>query len=231
MAWAALREYAELLLFVVGVGALILLHRRERDRVRVHRGSFFSGCLQLFDSYRVTQEGLLYPVMSAAYRGYAVRLEPIVDDMAWRKIPSLWLKVTVICRLPYDGVFDFIARPRGVEFYSPSGELEHRLPLPAEWPQDALFCSDDPDAMPPAELMAPHISLFDDPQMKELLVTPRGIRLVRQIWQADRAHYLVLRQAKFAEALLDSELAKSLLDAAIRVADSLAVPEAERLVA
>jgi hypothetical protein len=187
--------------------------------------------LHLFDSYRVTQEGLAYPTMRAVYRGYHVRLEPVVDDMAWRKIPSLWLKVAVIRSQPYRGVFDFIVRPRGVEFYSPSGELEHHLRVPAEWPQDALFCSDDPGAMPRAESMAPHISLFDDPQMKELLVTPRGIRLVRQIWQADRAHYLVLRQAKFVEKALDPEIAKSLLDAAIRIVDSLTVPEQERLVA
>ncbi|HEX3485607.1 MAG TPA: hypothetical protein VHT51_11140 [Micropepsaceae bacterium] len=226
-----LLDHAGFMPLLAAMASLVWLHRRERARIRDWRAAFFSRSLGLFDTYRVTQDDLAYPVLKGTYRGYQVRLEPVVDDMAWRKIPSLWLKVTVLCQLPYEGVFDFIARPRGVEFYSPSGELEHHLPVPPEWPQDARLCSDAPACMPPAEIMAAHMPLFADPQMKEMLVTPKGARVVRQIWQADRAHYLALRQAKFAEAALDAELAKSLLDAAIGIAESLAIPDVERLVA
>jgi hypothetical protein len=169
--------------------------------------------------------------MSAKYRGYAVRLEPLVDDIAWRKIPSLWLKVTVLTPNPCRGVFDFLVRPRGGDFYSPSDELPHTLRVPEDWPQDALLRTDDPEAMPAIADIAPHISHFADPQMKELLITPRGTRLVRQIWQAERAHYLVLRQAKFAGRSVESSLLASLLDAAIEVSRSVAAPEAQLKVA
>jgi hypothetical protein len=67
--------------------------------------------------------------------------------------------------------------------------------------------------------------------MKELLITPRGTRFVRQIWQAERAHYLVLRQAKFEGRSVESSLLASLLDAAIEVSRSLAAPEAQLKVA
>jgi len=65
-------------------------------------------------------------------------------------------------------------RPRGGEFYSPSDELPHTLRVPEDWPQDALLRTDDPEAMPAMADIAPHMSHFADPQMKELLITPRG---------------------------------------------------------
>jgi len=67
--------------------------------------------------------------------------------------------------------------------------------------------------------------------MKELLITPKGTRLVRQICQADRAHYLVLRQAKFECGAVDPLLVKSLLDAALAVGKSLRAAEPRLLVA
>ncbi len=228
---ALLLAHADVAVAVGAAATLFIVHRRDRDRTRAQRGEFFARCLHLFESYRVTQNGLAYPVMSAKYRGYAVRLEPLVDDIAWRKIPSLWLKVTVLTPNPCRGVFDFLVRPRGGEFYSPSDELPHTLRVPEDWPQDALLRTDDPEAMPAIADIAPHISHFADPQMKELLITPRGTRLVRQIWQAERAHYLVLRQAKFAGRSVESSLLASLLDAAIEVSRSVAAPEAQLKVA
>jgi len=221
---ALLLAHADVAVAVGAAATLFLLHRRDRARMRAQRGEFFARCLHLFESYRVTQAGLAYPVMSAKYRGYAVRLEPFVDDIAWRKIPSLWLKVTVLTPNPCRGVFDFLVRPRGVEFYSPSSELPHTLRVPEEWPQDALLSTDDPEGMPAIADIAPHMSHFSDPQMKELLITPRGTRLVRQIWQAERSHYLVLRQARFAGRTVEPSILASLLDAAIEVNRSLAAP-------
>jgi hypothetical protein len=62
------------------------------------------------------------------------------------------------------------------------------------------------------------IAAFDDPRMKELVITPRGVRLVYQAAQGERADYLVLRQARFAQERGDAELVKSLLDRAIAIA-------------
>ncbi len=228
---ALLLAHADVAAAVGAAATLFLLHRRDRARMRARRGEFFARCLHLFESYRVTQAGLAYPVMSAKYRGYAVRLEPFVDDIAWRKIPSLWLKVTVLAPNPCRGVFDFLVRPRGAEFYSPSSELPHTLRVPQDWPQDALLGTDDPEGMPAIADIAPHMSHFADPQMKELLITPRGTRLVRQIWQAERAHYLVLRQAKFEGRSVEPSILASLLDAAIDISRSLGAAQAQLRVA
>ena len=101
-------------------------------------------------------------------------------------------------------------RVQGGEFYSPFGDLEYRIATPTDWPQDASIGSDDPANMPPIDLIAPHIRLFADPHMKELLITPRGVRIVYQVQQAERIYYTVLRQIEFAEDKLAASLCREL---------------------
>ena len=175
----------------------------------------------MFQAYRVTQDGPVYPLLSGRYRECEVRLEPLIDTMAWRKVPVLWLKVTVLQPNSYQGILDLLVRPGGVEVYSPSDELYHHLSLPEGWPEQALLCTDDPSSIPPLALITPHIAIFKDIYMKELVATSRGVRLMRMIWQAKRLHYMVLRDVTFEEIYLDPAIAKTLLDSAIDIADAL----------
>ncbi|MEI9964407.1 MAG: hypothetical protein WDM92_06575 [Caulobacteraceae bacterium] len=220
----ALPEPVLVLALIAAVVGLGWTHRRDAERRRRQRARFFEGCEALFRTCRVVQDGPGYPVLTGHYRGFDVRLEPVVDALAVRKIPSLWIKATVLARSPVRAVFDLIMRPQGVEVYSPSGDLEHRVASPPGWPAQGVICTDDPKALPDLTLIEPHLSLFQDERMKELLITPKGTRLVRQVCQADRARYAVLRQAEFPAAALDPALARSLLDSAIDVWCSLQAP-------
>jgi hypothetical protein len=210
-----------LLLGLVALVALPWLYVRDATRQRRQRAALFSQCLKLFQSYRVTQAGGDFPTLEGRYRGLPVRLEPVLDTVAWRKIPSLWLKVTVLAPNPGVGVLDFLVRPQGIEFFSPSAELAHQVRIPQGWPQHALLCTDDVARMPRLPLVDPHMALFEDPQMKELLITPRGTRLVRQLWQAQRSEYLVLRQVKFTSVSAEPGVVEFLLNAAIGISASL----------
>jgi hypothetical protein len=207
---------------LLAIAVLAVVYRRDRKKLQARRARFFDLCLDLFQSYRVTQEGPLFPRLSGCYRDYEVRLEPVIDDMAWRKVPVLWLKVTVLKPNSYRAILDLLVRPGGVEVYSPSDELHHHLPVPKGWPEQALLCTDDPSAIPPLERITPHMRVFDDIYMKEMIVTCRGVRLVRMIWQARRLHYGVLREVRFEEVHLSPAIAKTLLDAAVGIADDLA---------
>jgi hypothetical protein len=218
-----------MLAFAVVCGAVVyltMLYRRDRRRLRLQRARFFELCLDLFQSYLVTQEGPSFPLLSGRYRGYEARLEPVIDNMAWRKVPVLWLRVTILKPNPYGAVLDLLMRPGGVEVYSPSAELDHHLAVPEGWPEQSLLCTDDPSSVPPLELITPHVGLFADPYMKELVITSRGVRLVRMVWQASRLHYAVFREVKFEEVCLERAVAQRLLDAAIAIADSLARSDA-----
>ena len=104
------------LLALAALLALPALFVRDSMRDKHRRAAYFQDALALFDSYRVTQEGKAWPVLTGRYRGIEVRLEPVQDDMAWRKVPSLWLKVTLLSPNQSRGTLGFLARPRGGEF-------------------------------------------------------------------------------------------------------------------
>jgi len=75
----------------------------------------------------------------------------------------------------------------------------------------------------PVEILTPHMQIFGDEKTKELVVTPRGVRIVYQASQGERAYYMVLRQPEFGEARLPAALALRLLEQAIAVYNSLAM--------
>jgi hypothetical protein len=204
------------------LAALALIHRRDHAQRRIARAALFDDCRRLFESCDLSQDGVGYPVLRGRYLGHQIRLEPVVDTVAWRKLPSLWLKATLVAPTTADGVLDLIARPQGVEFYSPSGDLPVRLRTPPAWPADLVVCADEPGAARWLDELATHVVLFEDPQMKELLVTPGGVRLVRQVWQAERAEYLVLRQVKFAEVRVDPAVVDAMLRALTALWDTFA---------
>ena len=214
------------LLAAAAIAVLPVLYLRDTRRERERRGVFFADAMAMFDRCRVTQDGMHFPVLEGAYRGAAVRLEPVLDDMGVRKVPSLWLKATLLIANPQRGVVDFMVRPQGIEVYSPSHDLKCRLDIPATWPQHAILCTDRIGNNPCLEVLAPHIAAFDDPKTKELLVTPRGVRFVYQAAQAERAEYLVLRQARFSTTRVDPKLIRTLLDRLVAIARDLdAAPE------
>jgi hypothetical protein len=194
---------------------------RDVRRERVRRAGLFADCIGLFSRCRVTQEGTRFPILEGTYRGFEVRLEPIVDDMGVRKVPSLWLKATLLVSSPGRSVLDLLVRPQGIEFYSPNSDLPVRLDMPAGWPPHAILCADDAGAARLLDVLTPHVAGFQDQRMKELLITPRGIRLVYQAAQADRSEYLVLRQARFTMSRLPPELVSRLLDQTIAIAADL----------
>jgi len=204
---------------LIFLGALLVLpaiYLRDSAAEKRRRGDWFAPALSLFSSYRVTQQGKNWPVLTGRYCGRDVRLEPVLDDLTWRKLPSLWLKVTLLAPNPERGTLGFLVRPRGGEFYSPTADMASRLPIPAHWPSDAILRSDDRKEAPQLDLTA-----FADPRLKELVVSPAGVRLVYQAQQGERASYLVLRQASFAEPHVELAPVKALLDQVIALTAEL----------
>jgi hypothetical protein len=215
-------RYDVLALSALFAVALFALHRWDRAQIRRARAAYFGECLSLFDEPRLSQDDVDFPALDGHYRGYRVRLQPVVDHVAVRKVPSLWLLVTVFGELPGIATLDLLVRPQNVEFYSPSSTLPISLKLPPGWPAHAILKTDDDgDRFLPVEPLTRHMRLFEDTKMKELVVTAQGVRLVYQASQADRAHYMVLRQAKFSDARLPPALAQGLLDQAIAIHETV----------
>jgi hypothetical protein len=215
-------RYDILALAVILIAVLAWLYRRHRGRERASRAAIFDACLDLFSTYRIEQDDVDYPVLRGRYRGYEVILRPVVDQMAFRKLPSLWLLVSLRAPVPFRGCFDLLMRASNVEFFSPSSKLPVTLDTPPGWPEHGLIRCDDREAIPPLSWLSPHVAFFDqDPRAKEMVITPNGVRFVYQMDEATRAHYLVLRQAVFEKATLSPDLAKDLLERAVALYDDL----------
>lgn len=203
-------------------GVLAILNRREREAFRAQRRRLFDGCHALFDHATVTQDDVAFPVLTGSYRKRSVRIEPIVDQVVFRQVPSLWLAVSVRQDLPVAGTFDLLARRANVEFWSQAGALPLQIPLPQDWPGHTSLKSDREASRLPLGVLDPHVrALFADPRSKELVVMPRGVRIVYQVQAADRSEYLVLRRAAFQGAQVSDALLESLLERATNVCADL----------
>ncbi|CAM2170354.1 conserved hypothetical protein [Paraburkholderia sacchari] len=209
--------------FVVFIAVtLAILNRRARESIRIQRRKLFDGCFALFDRATLTQDDVAFPVLTGSYRGHSVRIEPLVDQVVFRQVPSLWLTVSVRQNLPIAGTFDLLARRANVEFWSHADALPLCVPLPRDWPGHTSLKSDREASGLPLRILDPHVrTLFSDPRSKELVVMPRGVRIVYQVQAADRSEYLVLRRATFHGAHVSVALLESLLERATAVCADL----------
>jgi hypothetical protein len=210
-----------ILLCLMG-GALYWLYRRDNRRLLASRGAFLDDLKGVvgWPQLRLQPDG--FPELTGSYRGYRVSLRATADTLLARKLPSLWLEASVIAPLPYRGTLSYLLRPTNTEIFSPSMRLPSRLEVPETWPpQAAMLRCDDPEGLPPLQTLTPHMALTEDRRVKEILLTPRGVRLVYQADEGDRSSYLLLRQAKFEGGPADPGLVTRLLDAAIGIAEDL----------
>lgn len=207
---------------VAGVALLLWQRgRRERRAAGARRAAMFDEVVSLLEAPRLDQDDIGFPVLRGTYRGVAAVLEPIVDQVAVRRIPTLWLRVSLVTPIPYEGIFDYLVRPAHTEFYSPSESLPERIEVPAGWPPHAVIRTDQPERMPPFEVLDRHVELLREARAKELLITPRGLRVVYLIDEAMRTDFLLLRQPRFENIRLDRELATRLLDYLLGLANEL----------
>jgi len=93
--------------------------------------------------------------------------------------------------------------------------------LPAGFPEDCAIRSDDPAAAPPADLVLHHLKALDADLLKELLISPKGLRLVWLVEEADRTRYLAFRDAEMGKTALPPARLKPLLHALIALRDDL----------
>jgi len=182
-----------------GSAALGWMYHRDRTRVIAHRRSVFEECRGLLDDAELSQDGADYPRLTGRRDEVPVELRLLADTIQLRKLPVLWLLVTIRHPLKIAGVFDMLIRPDNSEYYSPHDRLRTVLPAPPDWPADAVVRCDRPDAVAPLlDRLTPHVRAFtEEGRGKELFLAPRGLRLVYRVDESRRGHYLATRQPLF----------------------------------
>lgn len=210
----------------VAVLLLYLLYRdfqRRRAAVRDEPARLFSAVTPLLTDAKLRpSEAAGMHRLEGTYRGHTVSIRTVADTLALRKLPSLWLMVTLVRPQPFTATFDLMMRPAGPTTFSNFDFLPHSIATPAGFPEDAVLRSDDPAAMLPLEIAVAHVpSLFADLRMKELLVAPNGLRLVRLLAEGDRARYGVFRQADFGGVTIEPQLLRGMLDKLIALQEDI----------
>ena len=150
-----------------------------------------------------------------------VQVRTIVDTLATRKLPARWLSISITEPVAVPGTFDMMMRPGSPTTFSNFDHLEHTLPKAPGFPAEAVLRTDRRAARFPQGLIANHIEIFSEGRAKELLITPKGVRIVWLLAEAERARYGVFRQAEFGDATLDPALIERLLVSVSALRDAI----------
>lgn len=153
-----------------------------------------------------------YVKLSGTYRGLPAVIEPIVDTLNVRKLPVLWLMVTVPAPTTVRATFNLMMRASGLEVFSRYAQLDHAIDPPEGFPEWSGIRTDAPAALPPVEVVSRYLTRFHDGSGKELLISPKGVRMVVMVDQADRGGYLIFRDARFGAGRVSRELVQGVLD-------------------
>lgn len=208
------RYLMALLAALAGTGFLYVLYRhRQEARARAgRRAAFLDEVQTLFSGglKKVNLDG--FPRISGEYEGFTFDIQAVPDTLNVRKLPTLWLLVSLPMPLPVTSTFDMMMRPRGVETFSNHSRLPVQITVDAAFPHDCTVRTDDPQGLPPRDLLLRHLAMFDDPRAKELIISPRGLRIVWLAEEAQRGRYLIFRDSEMGLTPFPAAAAKPLLD-------------------
>lgn len=208
-------------LVTLGVGGFAgaaLSYRRTARREAATRRSLLADCAGLLDAPTLSLDDAGYGVLRGRFEGVEAALRPFADSLAFKRLPQLWLAVTVGVETG-TATLDVLRRPTGADAF-PAGGRAFRVPV--EWPADTRVQGSG-DAGPTLARLAPAIAaLLADDATKHVLVAPRGVRLVRRIAEADRRAYLIFRDGRFDTARVTPDAAEAAIRAAIGVARAAA---------
>lgn len=192
-----------LMMVAMGAGlAWLALRLVAEDRARrLARATWLDG-IELQDR-RQALAATGFARASGRRGGLGLDLQAVPDTLTFRKLPALWLLVTLPEPLPLRQRINLMMRPTGVEPFSAFDRLPCQTTLAAGFPHDAALRSEHPLTETEAALLARHIALFDDPRVKELILSPQGLRITWLAEEADRGRYLLFRESEMGRSGLD----------------------------
>lgn len=202
-----------LLIFcLAGVATIVALARKELRTALRQREGLLDAAARLLGDPRVTIGSDGYPRLAGTWGGERVSMEVVADSLVPRRLPQLWLKLTMLSEnaAPATSI-GVLARPVGTEFYSRVLELPDSIA--------PTFGADFPLLMRGRNVSEAALqrtsglfrSLFSDPTLKEVVITPRGAGMVRQIAEGDRGAHVLYRQIRFPVVQVSSELVRGAL--------------------
>lgn len=186
---------------ICAMAGLAVMARRDHRAVLAGRAGLLDPLVALFPGASVSLAADGFPVLTSRLADRRlIRIELIPDTLVMRRLPQLWLIVTLSERVERPRAsIGALSRPTGAEFYSRVHEFPERIESPAGLDPGILLRGEGRIAPANMRRFGPVLAeIFADPQVKEVAATPRGVRLVRQVCEGARGSHLLLRQSRFA---------------------------------
>jgi hypothetical protein len=206
-----------------GATALMLAWRdRGAGAARsTSRSTYLDRCEALFDQPVKGRSPTGFARLGGTYLGRDFDIQALPDTLTFRKLPTLWLLVTIPAPMPVGATLDIMRRPTGSETFSNFGSLPVQLDAIPGLPPEAAMRTDDPDLLLPEAFLRDHLGLFSSDRVKELVISPKGLRLTYLAEEANRGRYLLYRDAEMGAEALAAEVLRPLLDHLVHLADAL----------
>jgi hypothetical protein len=205
------------------LATLLIRQFRAEGAKRADQGRVLFGPVQhLFEAVAVQRrETAGVWTLTGRYNQHAFQLKTVADTLATRKLPSLWLMVTLPEPQPVSATINLMMRAAGITSFSNFDFLAHTLALPAGFPEQATLRSDVGAKSEILGLMSRYLDVFHNGRGKEFLVSPKGLRIVVQMAEADRARYGVFREASFSGTSVEPLVATRLMDSLIALRNDI----------
>lgn len=182
-------------------GTLGVVGVREHKALRGARRQLLLDCADVLEKSELRLGGDDFPSLSGTHRGRPVRAELIPDTMTIRRLPQLWLSVTMLEPMPIGGGFAVLVRPSGNDFYSLTETFDLMLTPHAALPWEVLARGENGRSEALLTALGPFLGrILSDVKVKEIAVTRKGLRIIRQAGEGRRGEHLLLRQAIFDNA-------------------------------
>ncbi len=209
-----------------GAGAVMLAAKvRAEGRARTTgRAAYFDDCAPLLTTPRIGRGTAGFPRLGGAFDGIAADVQAMPDTLTLRKLPALWVMVTLLAPLPVRATLNVMIRPTGIEPFSKFSTLPNQISPPPGFPVDCAMRTDATDAMPPEIVLQPFGSVFDDVAVKELVISPKGLRITFLAEEADRGRYLIFRDAEMGKTKLNPSRVAPVLARLASFADHICAP-------
>lgn len=178
---------------------------------KLAHANYFDDVASLFDRVVTRQEPSGYPRMTGHMGSHAFDLQAVADSLTFRKLPALWVMVSLPEALPVEATLDIMARPGGHEPFSHFANLPHSLPCPPFLPDGIAIRSNNAARVLPMVLLSQYAQIFDAPQLKELLISPKGLRIVFLAEEAERGRFLIFRDSEMGLSPLPKDFLAPLL--------------------
>lgn len=204
-----------LLLIALGIAVVVLALRTRAASAgrKAGRAGFLQDCEGLFGSGLKAVAETGFPRISGAYRGHTFDVQVAPDMLSFRKLPTLWLLVTLPEAMPVRGTFDLMMRPTGAEPFSKHAGLPEQIEAPRGFPEGCAIRSDNWRGLSDDAVLRRHLAgLSADERFKELVVSAKGLRIVWLAEEADRGQYLLFRDAEMGQTRLDPAVLRRLMD-------------------